>query len=355
MERLHGGEVSVIQHVQSVFSGQQHTLDFMSNVGDIRTAFLVYFPICFYLRRDVGIRMVWAAVLGDWVNLMSKWILFGHRPYWWVHETTFYVNSTVPYLQQFPITCETGPGSPSGHAMGSACVWYVMVKALLDSRAVAARGPATRRWLGAALWSAFAVVQLGVGISRLFVAAHFPHQVLLGALAGMAVADLFGSVSCIHDAPLSRYVGTSAALFALALGFYLALLAVGVDLLWTVAFAKKWCLHPEWVHLDSTPFAGLVRNLGVLAGTGLALNSGLHRDALAGARGEAPAFRAACAIAAVVTLRLYDGVKVPSDDELAFYVLTFCKSLLVPLSALALLPYTLRHLLDAGTRHHKLA
>ena len=37
-------------------------------------------------------------------------ILFGERPYWWIQETGYYGNSTVPYIEQFPMTCETGPG-----------------------------------------------------------------------------------------------------------------------------------------------------------------------------------------------------------------------------------------------------
>lgn len=37
-------------------------------------------------------------------------VLFGERPYWWVHETRFYGSGVAPALQQFPITCETGPG-----------------------------------------------------------------------------------------------------------------------------------------------------------------------------------------------------------------------------------------------------
>lgn len=37
-------------------------------------------------------------------------ILFGQRPYWWVQETHFYHNNSFPHLEQFSITCETGPG-----------------------------------------------------------------------------------------------------------------------------------------------------------------------------------------------------------------------------------------------------
>lgn len=37
-------------------------------------------------------------------------ILFGERPYWWVLDTDYYGNSSAPEIQQFPLTCETGPG-----------------------------------------------------------------------------------------------------------------------------------------------------------------------------------------------------------------------------------------------------
>ncbi len=36
--------------------------------------------------------------------------MFGERPYWWVKETVYYGNLTVPQVKQFPMTCETGPG-----------------------------------------------------------------------------------------------------------------------------------------------------------------------------------------------------------------------------------------------------
>ena len=40
-------------------------------------------------------------------------MLHGHRPYWWVQ-----MNNLKSYsLIQTPITCETGPGNPSGHIM----------------------------------------------------------------------------------------------------------------------------------------------------------------------------------------------------------------------------------------------
>ncbi|RLV82909.1 hypothetical protein DV515_00016523 [Chloebia gouldiae] len=47
-------------------------------------------------------------------------ILFGERPYWWVLDTDYYGNNSAPEIQQFPLTCETGPGRVS-QAMEGAC------------------------------------------------------------------------------------------------------------------------------------------------------------------------------------------------------------------------------------------
>lgn len=132
MDLVHSWGVELAVHLQNKYSGYQDWLSLASTVADLHTTFFVFFPVWFHLRRDTGLRLIWVAVLGDWLNLVLKWVLFGERPYWWVHETRFYGAGPVPALQQFPITCETGPGSPSGHAMAAAGVWYVMVTALLS-------------------------------------------------------------------------------------------------------------------------------------------------------------------------------------------------------------------------------
>lgn len=49
-------------------------------------------------------------------------ILFGERPYWWVLDTDYYGNNSAPEIQQFPLTCETGPGRVP-QAMGGVCSW----------------------------------------------------------------------------------------------------------------------------------------------------------------------------------------------------------------------------------------
>uniref|UniRef100_A0A8C3SSJ6 Glucose-6-phosphatase n=1 Tax=Chelydra serpentina TaxID=8475 RepID=A0A8C3SSJ6_CHESE len=348
MNVLHDMGIQATHYLQQNYQSSQSWFLFISFAADLRNTFFILFPIWFHLCEAVGVKLIWVAVIGDWLNLVFKWILFGQRPYWWVHETGYYGSASTPVIQQFPLTCETGPGSPSGHAMGSAGVYYVMVTALLpcvqgtQHRSCAAR---CRRGL---LWLVFWAVQVCVCLSRVFLAAHFPHQVIAGVISGMVVAEAFDHIYSIYNASLRRYLGTTLFLFSFALGLYLLLKALGVDLLWTLEKAERWCDRPEWIHIETTPFAGLLRNLGILFGLGLALNSPMYRESCKGNVGRQLPFRLSCIVASLLVLHLFDSFDLPTDRELLFYVLSFCKSAAAHLCAVALIPYCLAQVLSRG-------
>lgn len=218
-------------------------------------------------------------------------------------------------------------------------------------------------------------------MSRVFIAAHFPHQVIAGVfsgeyqnphpfscsttvpaalinaptlfLAGMAVAKTFQHIRFIYHASFNRYLGITLFLFSFTLGFYLLLWTFGVDLLWTLEKAQKWCSNPEWVHIDTTPFASLLRNLGILFGLGLALNSHMYQESSRLKHGQQLPFRLGCIAASLLLLHIFDAFKPPSHVQLLFYALSFCKSAAVPLATVGLIPYCLSQLL--GTKDKKAA
>ncbi|XP_007546690.2 glucose-6-phosphatase 2 [Poecilia formosa] len=343
MDFIHTSGVLIIQHLQNNYREYNSFLSFMSIVGDPRNIFYVYFPLWFHLSHNVGTKMIWVAVVGDWFNLIFKWILYGQRPYWWVHETHLFQNSSKPHLDQFHITCETGPGSPSGHAMGSSCVWYLMVTSALAftrSSCVSSVWSFQRFHLfRSILWTAFWVIQISVCISRVFIATHFPHQVVLGLVIGMLVAEAFDHITWIYNASLKRYLLVNVFLLSFAICFYLLLKLLDFDPLWSVAKAKMWCANPDWIHLDTTPFAGLCRNLGALFGLGLAVNSEMFIQSCKGKNGCNTVFKLLCMTANLTFLQLYDLIKMPNHSEALFYILSFCKSASVPFGVVAVIPY----------------
>nr|XP_040032394.1 glucose-6-phosphatase a, catalytic subunit, tandem duplicate 1 [Gasterosteus aculeatus aculeatus] len=350
MDLLHSWGVELAVHLQAAYGRYEGLFGLASTVADLHTAFFCFFPVWFHLRRDAALRLIWVAVLGDWLNLVLKWVLFGERPYWWVHETRFYGAEPAPSLQQFPITCETGPGSPSGHAMGAAGVWYVMVTALLAMATEKRCPPLLYRLLQVGLWVLMGLVVVVVCMSRVYMAAHFPHQVVAGAITGVLVAEAVSKEKWILSAGMKKYFHTTLFLTAFAVGFYLVLRSVGVELLWTLDKAQKWCARPEWVHLDSTPFASLLRNMGTLMGLGLGLHSPLH--AQNEKKETSSGFKMGCIIVSLFLLQLLDGWTFSHENLMTFYLLSFGKSAVALFIPTALVPCVL-HWICKGKREDK--
>uniref|UniRef100_A0A3P8WHC8 Glucose-6-phosphatase n=1 Tax=Cynoglossus semilaevis TaxID=244447 RepID=A0A3P8WHC8_CYNSE len=330
---LDGFGVSSTNYLQTNYQDAQGLFLWVSWAADLRNTFFIFFPLWFHLRASVGIKLIWVAVIGDWLNLVFKWILFGERPYWWVHESPYYANRVVPHIEQYPMTCETGPGSPSGHAMGAAGVYYTLVTSILTLMS-SKKKHATKK--SALLWTLFWGVQVCVCLSRVFIAAHFPHQVVAGVLTGMIVAEAFNRTQWIYNASMKKYFYTTLFLTSFAVGFYLLLKAVGVDLLWTIEKAQKWCIRSEWVHLDSTPFASLLRNMGTLFGLGLGLHSPLYTESK---KSSNKWVKAGCVVSSLLLLHLFDSFKPPTHTAALFYLLSFCKSATVPLISVSIIPY----------------
>lgn len=170
---------------------------------------------------------------------------------------------------------------------------------------------------------------------------------------GMLVAKAFDHIPSVYNASMKVYLRTNFCLFTSAICFYLLLKLTDIDPLWSVDKAKKWCANQDWIHLDTTPFAGLVRNLGALFGLGLAVNSQMFFQSCKGKNGYKIRFKIMCVTATLTTLKLYDFIKIPTHTEVLFYILSFCKSASVPLGVVAVIPYCV-HLL-IGDEDRKLA
>ncbi len=169
----------------------------------------------------------------------------------------------------------------------------------------------------------------------------------------MLVAKAFDHIPSIYNASLKVYLQTNVFLFSFAVCFFLVLKSTSMDPLWSVTKARRWCANPEWIHLDTTPFAGLVRNLGALFGLGLAVNSQMFVQSCKGKNGYKTRFKLMCVTATLTSLQLYDLIKMPTHTEGLFYILSFCKSASVPLGVVAIIPYCV-HLL-IGDEDRKLS
>ncbi|XP_068161637.1 glucose-6-phosphatase a, catalytic subunit, tandem duplicate 1 [Antennarius striatus] len=354
MDLLHGWGVEVLVYLQKNYSWCEDFFGLATTVGDLRFTFFYFFPVWFFLRRETALRLVWVAVIGDWLNMILKWVLFGERPYWWVHETSYYGEGPLPVLEQFPITCETGPGSPSGHAMAVAGVWYVMVTSMLSIAAEKNCHPLLYKLLQVGLWTLMGLMELVVGMSRLYILAHFPHQVIAGAIIGLLVAVVVSREKGIYNASLQKYIFTIVFLTAFAFCFDLLLRAIGLDMLWSMAKAQKWCVRQDWVHLDSMPFSSFVRNMGAMFGLGLGLHSPLYTGNRMKKTGTS--FKLGCIIFSLILLQLLDFWTFSAGNhmKITFYFLSFSKNAVAVLIPTFLVPWALCRIFKGKREHKKL-
>ncbi|NXN93738.1 G6PC3 phosphatase, partial [Rhinopomastus cyanomelas] len=194
----------------------------LTSSADPKAVFTVCFPLAYFLDHSVGVSVLWTGLVAEWLNVVFKWFLFGERPFWWVHESGLARREPL-VLRQFPVSCETGPGSPSGHCMIVAAALWPLVTAL-SSRS---RSPA----LKVAPFAAYALLELALGLSRIFVLAHFPHQVVVGTLAGAALG--WGLQLC---PPTGRspgfFVATALVLLLGSFTLHQLLIAAGLDIDW---------------------------------------------------------------------------------------------------------------------------
>ena len=158
-------------------------------------------------------------------------------------------------------------------------------------------------------------------------------------VSGVLVAEVVSKQKCIYSASMKKYFLTTLFLTSFAVGLYLLLKALDVDLLWTLEKAQKWCVNPEWVHLDSTPFASLLRNMGTLFGLGLGLHSPLYTGTKK--KNTSTGFKLGCIIVSLFLLLNLDRWTFSSQNLTTYYFLSFGKSAVALLIPTALVPAAL--------------
>lgn len=118
--------------------------------------FLFVLPLVYWcIDAGLGLRIGLILLASNNLNDIFKMAMHGPRPYW--------VSTSVQGMAS-----ETGFGIPSGHAQNAIGVWGIM----------AAR--VGRMWA----WVAAGLVILFIGLSRLYLGVHFPHDVLFGWFLG---------------------------------------------------------------------------------------------------------------------------------------------------------------------------
>uniref|UniRef100_A0A8C3SSX2 Glucose-6-phosphatase 3 n=1 Tax=Chelydra serpentina TaxID=8475 RepID=A0A8C3SSX2_CHESE len=280
-------------------------------VADPQCIFVVFFPLAYFLDRKVGVAVLWIGLVSEWLNVVAKW--------------------------------RRTPCSPSGHCMITGAALWPIVTALT---ALASRH-STNRLVKLTPFMVYLLLLLAVGVSRIFILAHFPHQVLGGIVAATLGWMLEARVPT--ERKLSFYLATSLALLLAAIGLYWSMVALGVDIDWSIHLATKWCLNPEWIRVETRPFASLSRDAASALGLGLATHSSLYIQL----RHERPGWKQR-AVGAGLALAALQGLKdvMQPENIILWYSLNFLKYASFPWLVVALVPWLVRSLPLPQSRPH---
>ncbi|KAM6189741.1 glucose-6-phosphatase 3 [Sarcoramphus papa] len=327
MDALHTAGIHFAEALQSGPPWLEKFWISVTSLADPKCIFTICFPLAYFLDRKVGVSVLWTGLVSEWLNVVLKWFLFGERPFWWVHESGLASKELVT-LRQFPVSCETGPGSPSGHCMITGAALWPLVTALTALASRHSRSPVAKL----TPFSAYALLQLAMGLSRVFVLAHFPHQVVGGILAGAALGwGLQARTPATHT--VGFFTAAALALLLGSLALHSLAIAAGIDIDWSIRLATKWCSDPAWLRLDTRPFTSICRDAGSALGLGLATGFPLHREERLD-----PRQRVAGAVLALVAVQGLHRLLQPTDVTL-WYGTSFLKYAVGPWLVASLLPW----------------
>lgn len=133
-----------------------------------------------------------------------------------------------------------------------------------------------------------------------------------------------------------RYCAITAGMLASALSMYSFLKAIGVDPMWSVNRAIKWCAKPEYVHLDTSPFFSMMRYAGFFFGMGFGFNSESFKKN--SKLNYSLAMRIACAVLSVGMCKLSEKVSLIRGSMLFVYVQAFLLNAILSYVMIAVVP-----------------
>jgi membrane-associated phospholipid phosphatase len=162
MEILTHQGIEFILFLQSLGSWLDAPMLFFSFLGN-EDFYLLILPIVFWMIDDrLGLRIGVILMLGTGIDSLVKLAFHSPRPYWLSTQVEAKVT-------------ESTFGIPSGHAFNAATVWGMI-------------GAYIKRMWG---WIAVGVLIFLIGLSRMYNGVHFPVDVVIGWLLGLAVLWAF--------------------------------------------------------------------------------------------------------------------------------------------------------------------
>ena len=205
--------ISFITTFQSMGTWLESPMKFFSFLGS-ENFFLIFLPLLYWsINAAVGIRVGFILFVGATFTELFKMSFHGPRPYW--------VSADIRGMAS-----ETGFGVPSGHSEIGAGLWG-MIAAYYR-----------KTWI----WVAAILLIVLIGLSRLYLGVHFPHDVLLGWTFGFITLWAFVR---FWD-PVAARVKAMSLQNQLGLAFIVSLVIILLGVL-VIFLSRNFVLPAEWI------------------------------------------------------------------------------------------------------------
>ena len=305
MQTLIENGIAFIIALQGVGDWLIIPMRFFSQLGTEEFYFLVLPLIYWCIDSALGLRVGLILVTSNMFNYVGKLLFAGPRPYW--------VSSHVRALWT-----ETSFGIPSGHAQHAVAVWGVIA------------AYSKRTWI----WVAAITAIFLIGFSRIYLGAHFPHDVIFGWLLGSAILWAFTR----FWEPVGAWVGkktfSQQALLALVVSFIFVAVGLGATTLRSdYQIPETWMNNTLLTGTDgpapvdaSSTFTSAGTFFGLAVGAAwIMFNGGYQASGPIGKR----ALRYVIGLIGVILFWMGLGAIFPRGDGLIVYSLRFLRYALV--------------------------
>lgn len=154
--------INIVIYIQNLGGWLSGPMNFFSFLGTTEF-YLFIMPLLYWcLDTSLGIRVGLILLLSSGINTILKLAFHTPRPFWFSRQVEGYAF-------------ESSFGLPSGHAQNSAAVFGLIAATV------------KKRWV----WVLSLALIFLIGISRLYLAVHFPQDVILGWIIGFALVWAF--------------------------------------------------------------------------------------------------------------------------------------------------------------------
>ncbi len=203
--------IQLVQAIQTLSPMLDSIMKFLSFLGTIEFYLLVIPFIYWIVDSQLGFRLLLVLVGTDILGSAGKLLFHQPRPYW-VGDVR-------------ALSAESSYGIPSTHASNSLAVWGFLATTLRRN----------------SLWVLSIALIFLIGLSRLYLGVHFPHDVLGGWLLGILAVYLYsrfepGAVDWLRKQHTNKHI---------VLGFALSLLIILLGMLIRLVVAP-YPDPPEW-------------------------------------------------------------------------------------------------------------